>query len=210
MRSRLRLPAALIVALLVPAASAGAATKTVRVTDNVFGPKRVQVNPGDTVTWTSAGAVAEHTVTSRRSAPTAFNATFPGEAGATFSRTFPAAGRYAYICQPHRIIGMIGVVQVGADRTAPKLSKVKLKRGKKSVKVSFAVSENARVKATFKRGRKTVKTLRTKTLDEDNPGSVTYKAKKLKAGSYSVSLVVTDEPGKNSAKAVKKKFKVPG
>ena len=194
----------------MPAASAGAATKTVNVTDNVFGPKRVQVNPGDTVSWTSAGAVRRHTVTSRKSAPTAFNATLPGRRRATFSRTFPAAGRYAYICQPHRIIGMIGVVQVGADRTAPKLSKVKLKRGKKSVKVSFAVSENARVKATFKRGRKTVKTLRTKTLDEDNPGSVTYKAKKLKAGSYSVSLVVTDEPGKNSAKAVKKKFKVPG
>lgn len=209
MRSRLRLPVALVVALLVPAASAGAATKTVRVTDNVFGPKRVQVNPGDTVTWNSVGSVAEHTVTSRRSAPTAFNATLAA-AGATFSRTFPAAGRYAYICQPHRLIGMIGVVQVGADRTAPKLSKVKLKRGKKSVKVSFAVSENARVKATFKRGRKTVKTLRTKTLDEDNPGSVTYKANKLKAGSYSVSLVVTDEPGKNSAKAVKKKFKVLG
>ena len=105
---------------------------------------------------------------------------------------------------------MVGVVQVGPDRTAPKLARVKVKRGKKSVKVSFAVSENARVKATFKRGRKTVKTLRTKTLDEDNPGSVTYKAKKLKAGSYSVSLVVTDTPGKNSAKAVKKKFKVPG
>ena len=194
----------------MPAASAGAATKTVRVTDNVFGPKRVQVNPGDTVTWTSAGAVAEHTVTSRRSAPTAFNSTFPGQAGATFSRTFPAAGRYAYICQPHRIIGMIGVVQVGADRTAPKLSEVKLKRGKKSVKVSFAVIENARVKATFKRGRKTVKTLRTKTAGRGQPGLGDLQGQELKAGSYSVSLVVTDEPGKNSAKAVKKKFKVPG
>ena len=209
MRPRFVLPAAVLaIALLVPAASAGAATRSMNVTDNVFGPKRLQVDVGDTVAWTNTG-VTLHTVTSRKTAVSAFRGSLDAT-GSSYSRTFTAAGRYAYICEPHRFIGMIGVVQVGADRTAPKLARVKVKRGKKSVKVSFAVSENARVKATFKRGRKTVKTLSTKTLDEDNPGSVTYKAKKLKAGSYSVSLVVTDTPGKNSAKAVKKKFKVPG
>jgi hypothetical protein len=173
--------------------------------DNFFGPKSVQVNPGDTVTWQNRG-IAEHTATSRPGAPAAFDSNLLAP-NASYSFTFQAPGTYAFYCKPHEILGMTGVVQVGPDTTAPALTRAKAKRGKKSVKVSFRLSEAARVKATVKRGRKTVKTIRTKLLDAGSH-SVTYKPKRLSSGKYSVSLVATDGAG-NASKAVKKTFKVP-
>lgn len=192
-------------ALLVPASSAGAASQTVTMNDNFFTPANIQVDPGDTVTWVNGG-IAEHTATSRPGTPAAFDSglTAPGR---SFPVTFQVPGRYAFYCQPHEILGMKGVVQVGPDNTPPTLTGAKVKRGKKSVKVTFKLNEEARVKATFKRGKKKVKTVTTKLLDADSQ-AVSYKPKRLASGSYSVTLVATDVAG-NASKAVKKSFKVP-
>lgn len=202
---RLPFALALSAALLAPAAAAHAATQNVSMNDNFFGPKDIQVNLGDTVTWTNRG-IAEHTATSRPGTPAAFDSNLLTP-GASYSVTFQAPGRYAFYCKPHEILGMTGVVQVGPDTTAPSVTRAKAKRGKKSVKVSFRLSEGARVKATFKRGKKKVKTVTTKLL-EAGSHSVTYKPKRLASGSYSVTLVATDSAG-NASKAVKKSFKVP-
>ena len=205
LRPRLLLAAVISLAVLVPAASANAASQAVSMNDNVFSPANVLVDPGDTVTWTNRG-VAEHTATSRSGAPAAFDSGLkpPGQ---SYSFTFQAPGRYAYYCQPHEILGMQGVVQVGPDNTPPKVTGVKVKRGKKSVKVTFKLNEQARVKATFRRGKRKVKTVTTKLLDADSQ-SVSYKPKRLASGSYSVTLVATDA-AKNASKAVKKSFRVP-
>jgi plastocyanin len=65
------------------------------VVDNAFNPATSTVAVGGTVTWTNAGAAA-HTVS------------FTGgpdcgriNAGASVSRTFDAAGTFAYICSFH-------------------------------------------------------------------------------------------------------------
>ena len=204
LRPHLLFTAVLSIALLAPAASAGAASQAVSMNDNVFSPANIQVDPGDTVTWTNKG-VAEHTATSRAGAPAPFDSGLkpPGQ---SYSFTFQAPGRYAFYCQPHEILGMQGVVQVGPDNTPPKVTGVKVKRGKKSVKVTFKLNEEARVKATFRRGKKKIKTVTTKLLDADTH-SVSYK-KRLASGSYSVTLVATDA-AKNASKAVKKSFRVP-
>jgi plastocyanin len=208
LRPRATFALALIAAALIPAASAGAANQAVSMKDDFFEPKRVQVDPGDTVTWTNLGSSA-HTATSRTGAPAPFDS---GEKDPlqAFAFTFTAPGRYSYLCTIH--FGMVGVVQVGPDTTPPKLKGVKVakvKRGAKSVKVSFGVNEDARVKATFKRGKKSVKTLTSKLLTEDSGSSLRYKPRKLKPGRYSVSLVATDQPAGNASKPVKKSFKVP-
>ena len=78
--------------------------------------------------------------------------------------------------------------------------------GKRSVRVSFRVSEEVKVKATFTRAGKLVKRIRTKQLRQGSR-SVTLK-RKLSPGRYRVKLEATDLEG-NKAKAVSKRFRVP-
>ena len=87
LRPRLLFTAVLSIAVLAPAASAGAATQAVSMNDNVFSPANVQVDPGDTVTWTNRMSM-DHTVTADAGA----GDSGPLGNGAAFSHTFPAAG----------------------------------------------------------------------------------------------------------------------
>jgi len=101
---------------VVPLAGAAplAATQTVSVKDNLFEPKTITVNGGDTVTWQYAGQ-NEHTVT-------ADDGSFDsgdlktGEK-TSFSFTFTKSGTFAYHCKYHGGAGgqgMSGVVMVQA------------------------------------------------------------------------------------------------
>lgn len=80
-------------------------TNAVSVSDNFFSPVTAQVAVGTTVTWTWASGAAAHNVT--------FNdgqTSGDKSGGATFSRTFNAAGTFNYHCTLHS--GMDGSVIV--------------------------------------------------------------------------------------------------
>lgn len=70
-----------------------------------FGPNRVEITAGATITWTNHDQVV-HTVTA---ADGSWDSG-PIEPGRTWSRVFPAAGDYSYHCTPHPF--MRGVVVV--------------------------------------------------------------------------------------------------
>jgi LPXTG-motif cell wall-anchored protein len=88
-----------------------AATKNVTIKDNLFDPKTITVNVGDTVMWMDQGQ-NEHTVT-------ADDASFDsgdlktGEK-TSFAFTFSKAGTFAYHCKYHASLGMVGTVVVQA------------------------------------------------------------------------------------------------
>ena len=88
-----------------------AETHQVTIQDNVFDPSQLAISPGDTVVWTNLGS--DHTVTADDES---FHAVL--EFGQTFSRTFPAIGRYPYYCQLH---GSPGADMAGAVRVADPL-----------------------------------------------------------------------------------------
>jgi LPXTG-motif cell wall-anchored protein len=100
-----------LVALFALVPVAWAAAQNVAVKDNMFDPKTITVNAGDTVTWKIDGQ-NEHTVT-------ADDGSFDSgdlKAGekTTFTFTFPKAGTFAYHCKYHGAAGMVGTVEVKA------------------------------------------------------------------------------------------------
>ena len=201
---RIALGAACLGLLALPAHVGAANTHSVTVGDFFYKPKRLEVPVGDTVTWNFTDET--HNVTSRRTAPAKVRSGDRAD-GTSFSFTFTKPGRYSYMCTIHPGI-MEGVVQVGPDTTPAKVTRAKAKRGKKSVRVSFTLSEDAKVKAVFTRAGKRVKAVSPKLLKE-GPHSVTFKPKKLTPGSYRVKITTRDFKG-NSGKAPSVKFKVPG
>jgi plastocyanin len=86
----------------------GATGATVAVSNNSFGPATLQVPVNGTVTWEWNSGGVEHNVTFA-AGPNSGNLT-----SGTFSRTFTAAGSYAYACTIHGAQGMSGVVNVSA------------------------------------------------------------------------------------------------
>jgi plastocyanin len=194
--------AALLVAMALPG-TAGAADMNVDAGDFFYRPYRVEVNPGDTVTWRILPG-SRHTVTTRKSAPVQFDSGLK-EPGQSFAYTFAAPGRYSLYCVIHP--GQDGVVQVGRDTVDPRLSRVRLRRGERSVRVRFRLSEDARVKAVVYRNGKRVKTIRTRALRE-GAHSVLYRPSTLGPGRYRVKLSATDVEG-NAGAAVSKRFRVP-
>jgi plastocyanin len=87
-----------------PSASpAGGTAVTIR--DFAFGPDKLEVPVGSTVTWTNEDGV-QHTVTSAESddVDAATTGLFDSgllSQGDTFSFTFEEAGTYYYLCTPH-------------------------------------------------------------------------------------------------------------
>lgn len=92
---------------LVPPASA--ATVNVSIVDLAFQPSAINVQLGDTVTWTNNGALP-HTVTSDGGAGPLNSPTLSN--GGTYSFTFISEGTYQYHCTFHSIT-MKGTVTVG-------------------------------------------------------------------------------------------------
>jgi len=74
-----------------------------------FDPPAVQVDPGTTVVWEWTGAGGQHNVVDEDGA---FESDLVGEEGFTFEYTFDS-GVVKYFCQPHKGLGMKGVVAVG-------------------------------------------------------------------------------------------------
>jgi plastocyanin len=113
--------------------SAAAAPRAAGVRDTVaaevgmtnqlrFTPDTVRIRVGETVRWTNSSDVV-HTVTAdptkavdraRVILPEGASTFDSGDLapGATFEQTFTVAGEYRYICVPHELAGMLGVVIV--------------------------------------------------------------------------------------------------
>lgn len=85
------------------------ATGSVTVGDDFFSPQKLQIRPGDSVVWGSAGS-RPHTVSSDEGA---FDSGTLSP-GATFSHTFTKEGTYFYYCRFHGgpRSGMWGVIVV--------------------------------------------------------------------------------------------------
>jgi plastocyanin len=112
----MRLLQTLILLLLFSAAESkvDAATHLVRMVNSTFVPQLIDIDVGDTITWTNTERVA-HDTRGFDSAgePVWISPLFlrPG----TFSFTFNVPpGTYEYICKPHVDIGMVGTVFVHA------------------------------------------------------------------------------------------------
>lgn len=106
-----------------PAASAPAAAVEVDMTNRLlFAPDTVRVRAGETVLWRNS-SMLPHTVTADPSkAVSADNVELPAGAEPfdsgnidperTWSHTFTVPGTYRYVCVPHELAGMVGVVVV--------------------------------------------------------------------------------------------------
>ncbi len=206
------------------AAPAWAATEDVTVGNNFFSPADVTVTQGDRVTWTFQGQ--NHSVTSDSGSAEEFDSD-PGNpfpvhpSGSKFSHDFKTPGSFSYHCKVHS--SMTGTVKVNPagggpppDTMAPAVSQVKVKAGrtckgrkhckKRPTKISFQLSEAARVRITFKRS----KGKQPKPYVRHRPaGKTTVKLspKRLRRGRYKMKLVATDAAG-NAAKPVRRKFRV--
>jgi len=104
--------------LAVAAAAPLAATKTVSVQDNMFVPKTITVNVGDTITWKVEGT-NEHTA---QADDGSFDSGDLKQGEKTsFSFTFTKAGTVAYHCKYHGGPGgqgMSGTIEVQAAGAA--------------------------------------------------------------------------------------------
>lgn len=80
-----------------------------------FEPAFLRIEPGDTVTFvpTDKGHNSESINTLIVSEDQAWK----GKINEEITVTFDQAGSYAYKCLPHFAMGMVGLIQVGADAT---------------------------------------------------------------------------------------------
>lgn len=81
-----------------------------------FGPTKIWVDPGTTITWEWTGNGGKHNVETVKG-PAEFKSEIVGEGGHTFSvdLTEENKGIIHYQCQPHATVGMHGGIAVGGD-----------------------------------------------------------------------------------------------
>jgi plastocyanin len=192
MRFRLLLAPLALALSLVAASPAAAAERFVDVTaDFAFLPKSLQVDPGDTVTWTFSAA--GHTTTANRGQAESWNSgpeTNP--AGTRFSHTFDTPGRYGYICIPHGTF-MTGVVQVGQDGFRKSQRSFKQTRRGNSITMRFRLVEPAKVTVRLRGPSR-----RTATRRRLEPGRHSIKFARLREGRYRGTVTFQDDFKKKS------------
>jgi plastocyanin len=200
MRSlRLLAPLALLIPLAAPA-TAPAAETFVDVTDFQFTADSVQIQPGDTVTW----RFQDDGHTSTRSEGDYERWDAPRSAGETYSRPFPKAGRYSYVCTPHAFFNppMRGVVQVGTDTVATTFKRLNATGLRRAVRLTLTLNEEAAITWAVKGASKK------KVKKRYRVGRVRQTMKRLKPGRYSVKVTSVDRFADKSSKRVR--FSVKG
>jgi len=78
-----------------------------------FGPPAIAVSPETTVQWDWTGQGGQHNVVAQSGAFDSGRAVT--RADATFENTFDQPGVFAYVCEPHREVGMRGAVFVALE-----------------------------------------------------------------------------------------------
>jgi len=152
---------------------------------------------GDTVTWTFNDG--GHTTTSLPGQPDRWDSDLKKQSQ-TFQRTFTEPGRYQYVCTPHEGF-MRGVLVVGKDTVKKTVGSVSTKVSGTKATVGFKLNEAA--SATLKLKGAAKRTVKRKRLEAGRQSIV---VKRLKAGSYSATLTLSDDFDNKTT--VKKSFKV--
>jgi len=78
-----------------------------------FGPAAIRVDPGTEVVWRWNGKGGAHNVVGEERDFSSGSSV--AEAGTTYSQTFEEEGAVKYYCEPHKALGMKGVVVVGGS-----------------------------------------------------------------------------------------------
>ena len=127
-----------VLALLLLAPAARAATHNVTVNNFEFNPAVVDIEVGDTVVWTNTDGI--HSVTSDDG--TSFSNT-AASAPWTFSHTFTAAGSFPYHCEVHTF--MTGTVNVAAAPSVcvPSATTLCLNNGRFEVKTRWRTANDS-------------------------------------------------------------------
>ena len=167
-----------------------------------FRSPRVQIDPGDSVTWTNRGKIL-HTVTSSGSVPERFNGGMLDH-GESYTRTFAKPGTYSYICTLHPGL-MGGTVQVGPDKVRPRLAAPRVKVGSARLRVALSLSERSSLSLRVTKAGRTVSRRTVKPLIRGRR-SFSIPAPRT-AGSYRLSLVAVDA-AHNRSKATSVRFRV--
>lgn len=83
-----------------------------------FGPSAIYVEPGTDVIWEWTGGGGQHNVVHEEGD---FQSELVQEEGHTFTHTFEEEGVYQYFCQPHKSLGMKGIIVVGEENVETEL-----------------------------------------------------------------------------------------
>jgi plastocyanin len=195
--TRLLLAPITALAALGVAAPSLAADIAVGVTDYKFTAKTQAIGVGDTVTWNFTDK--DHSTTSRPGQAERWDSDVKA-AGTTFQKTFTKPGRFQYVCTPHESF-MTGTIVVGTDRVKDTVDGLRAKVNGKKVTVSFKLNEAA--SATLKLKGAATRTVKRKRLAT---GKQRITVKRLKVGSYTGTLVLSDDFDKKTTQ--KKTFRV--
>jgi plastocyanin len=216
--------AALIALAAAPAASAQGpviqAVDDLAGPNNRWEPSAVTVNVGGTVTWRYDGMLLAHNVKST-SANWDVDTPTSTQDGRPVTLSFSAEGTYDFVCKFHADT-MKGTVTVGtpppppppplseqpfpndqqaptvldvADRSPPRLSRVRVAAVRNGARVRMRLSERARVRVRFKRAGIVIRTER-RTLRK-GVRSLTVRDPRMR-GSYQVEVVARDLAGNRS------------
>jgi plastocyanin len=184
--SRLALPLAIGLSLLF-AAPAGAADSSVKVKDFSFTPAGLNIDIGDTVTWSFTGG--GHNTKSLSGQPDSWKSTpdgSPNPVGTAYPHRFDTPGRYQYICGLHPF--MKGVITVGTDTVDDTVSKFRTHRLGHRVRISYVLNEPAIVRYRL-RGPSPRRVKKGRQL----AGAHSFTVRHLKTGTYHGTLTAVDD-----------------
>ena len=94
----------------------GAVNHSVTTVGNTFSPANININLGDTVTWTNGGGShnINATLATYPNNPEGFGNSISSSSW-SFQHIFSIAGNYDYQCDPHTSMGMVGTVVVQSN-----------------------------------------------------------------------------------------------
>jgi plastocyanin len=188
--------------VLATAGPARAAVSNVTVGDNFFQPTTVRINPGDQVSWSWQGSDTHNVVTTSGQTER-FRS--PLMASGSFSHTFPDRGRFTYLCEVHPS-DMRGVVEVGPppfpDTILPRLRRLRASPSPGAVRLTFRLSETARVTASLRGATRKRVTRRRRR------GRRSLTIRGLNPGRHRATLVARDG-ARNRSRAAVVRFRVP-
>ena len=107
---------------------------------NVFSPRVLQVNPGDTVKFIAADK-GHNSVSDKNMMPEGAES-WKGKISKDVEVTLTVEGTYGYYCAPHRALGMVGLILVGDASANYDAAKDAKQRGK-AKKTYEAIFEEA-------------------------------------------------------------------
>jgi plastocyanin len=162
----------------------------------LFTPKIVNIPTGGQIIW--QWATGNHTVTSSNNA---WTSTTVQSAGTSFTNTFNTPGTYGYYCGPHKNLGMVGEVVVGAVPQPPTVAITNPVAGE-----VFAEPASVTIQASTSDGSGTVTSVQflvgTNVVAIGTSPPFAAVTNNLPAGNYSLFAIATDSNGLSATNQV--------